>query len=691
MGLTALAALAVGGPLAAATVAVAGRVLGQALGATSRELLKTFVGKTNDYFFDTTGEGLIDGFRVEHPTLEDVYRRAFELSLLSLRSPEQEAGKRNGNDGHAAEYDWFGHWEFALKSGIPFTATGIRLPRDDGEADAAFRAAMEILAAQGAQRLSGGISITLKTEALPDDLFRVLKEEVPAKLDFFFNSLLVQDENTTAWKEHDLVFKREFLASFAQLFQEVHEVKTDTTAIREEQAEQGKRQVADSEKLDAILKMLAGRFDAGIEAGNVPESALSEKDALIARQAEELEALRTQLSARAAEPAKAEPKDAELSAALANGDLDAALRLQHQQTESAGVDYARELYTLGKIHELRFEWPQALEAYRQSWERGGDPEYGFYYAWFAQKLNHFGEAGAVYEGLLRVHKEPTDRAMTLNNLAILYSDTQRMQEAERAYGEALAIRRKLAEANPDAYLPDVATTLNNFANLYRDTQRMQEAERAYGEALAIRRKLAEANPDAYLPYVAMTLNNLAVLYRATQRMQEAERAYGEALDLRRKLAEANPDAYLPDVAMTLNNLAILYRDTQRMQEAERAYGEALDLRRKLAEANPDAYLPNVATTLNNLAYLLLSDGRREEAGAHASEAMGILDPLWRANPALHGNLLARVLWTRALVAEARSEPEACGFARRGLEAAYDSELKQSIQEVIDRMCSGPAD
>ena len=43
--------------------------------------------------------------------------------------------------------------------------------------------------------------------------------------------------------------------------------------------------------------------------------------------------------------------------------------------------------------------------------------------------------------------------MTLNNLANLYSATQRMKEAEQAYAEALAIRRKLAEANPDAYLP----------------------------------------------------------------------------------------------------------------------------------------------------------------------------------------------------------------------------------------------
>ena len=52
---------------------------------------------------------------------------------------------------------------------------------------------------------------------------------------------------------------------------------------------------------------------------------------------------------------------------------------------------------------------------------------------------------------------------------------------------------------------------------------MKEAEEAFAEALEIRRKLAEANPDAYLPYVASTLNNLANLYRATQRMKDADR------------------------------------------------------------------------------------------------------------------------------------------------------------------------
>ena len=593
MGLTALVALAVGGPLAAATVAVAGRVLGEALGESGKKLTETFVEKASDYFWDSAGEPLIDGFRVEHPTLEDIYRRAVQLSLLSLRPPASKEKQRKKSD--AAEYDWFEYWDIALKSGIPFSAAGIKLPKNGAEADESFTAAMEILAAQGAKRHRSDISLTLETESLPEELFHELKAALPGKLDHFFNSLLVKDENTSAYKEHDLVFKQQFLASFARLEQKVDDVKTDITAVREEQAVQGRRQVEDSEKLDAILKMLGGRFDAGIEAGTVPESALAERDALIARQAEELETLRKQFAARASEPARSEPNDAELSKALADGDLDAALRLKTDQVKHSTSAAARDLYELGTIHELRFEWPQALAAFRKAWELGKDPVHGFYYAWFAQKLNRFNEAIAAYQYLLDIYNEPSDRATTLNNLAILYRDTQRMKEAEQAYGEALAIRRKLAETNPDAYLPDVA--------------------------------------------------------------------------------------------MTLNNLAILYRDTQRMKEAEQAYGEALATYRKLAETNPDAYLPDVAMTLNDLAYFCHSSGHAEEAQRQAFEAEGILDPLWRANPDLHGNPMARILWTRALISEASGKPsEACALARRGLAAAYDLNTRQSIQQIIDRLC-----
>lgn len=477
------------------------------------------------------------------------------------------------------------------------------------------------------------------------------------------------------------------------------------------------------EDLDAATrKMLEAFYDAARKEGRIPEQEWKDKDEEITRLTEELRKLQQQLAARSGEPA-----EAQLSRLLDAGDLDAAYRIKSQRAEN----FPRDLYELGVLCELRFDWPAALEYFRKAWQLGHDPEHGFKYAVFAQKLNHFNEAIAIYEKLLPIFTDPSKRAGTLNNLGLLYCGNQHMKEAEQAYdkaltifrglaeanpdaylngvattllnlaglykvtqrlikaeqacGEALKIYRKLADANPDAYLPDVATTLNNLAILYSDTQRMNEAEQAYDEALRIYRKFADANPDAYLPDVATTLNNLGLLYRANQRMKEAEQAYDEALRIRRKLAEANPDAYLPYVAGTLNNLAVLYRATQHMKDAEQAYGEALKIYRNLAGANSDAYLPYVAMTLNNLANLYISMERITEAETHAAEAEGIREPLWQANPELHGNDVARIFGTRALICEASQKPaEALAYARRAFAAAYDPALKQQIQQLIDR-------
>jgi hypothetical protein len=69
-----------------------------------------------------------------------------------------------------------------------------------------------------------------------------------------------------------------------------------------------------------------------------------------------------------------------------------------------------------------------------------------------------------------------------------------MGEAEKVSSEALATYRKLAAANPDVYLPDVARTLTNLGFIYSSTQRMGEAEKVHSEALVILAKQFAVNP-----------------------------------------------------------------------------------------------------------------------------------------------------------------------------------------------------
>ena len=82
--------------------------------------------------------------------------------------------------------------------------------------------------------------------------------------------------------------------------------------------------------------------------------------------------------------------------------------------------------------------------------------------------------------------------------------------AGRHQGGRRRIYRRLAEASPAAFLPDLATSLNNLSN------RLAEAGRPGGGAgrrsakpSSIYRRLAEANPAAFLPDLATSLNNLS--------------------------------------------------------------------------------------------------------------------------------------------------------------------------------------
>ena len=93
--------------------------------------------------------------------------------------------------------------------------------------------------------------------------------------------------------------------------------------------------------------------------------------------------------------------------------------------------------------------------------------------------------------------------------------------------------------------------------LDRDQNRTEEARKELGEALQIRRELAQKNPETYLPDVAMTLINLGLVHRGQNRMEEARKAYEEALKTYRELALKNPETYLPSVALTLINLGLL--------------------------------------------------------------------------------------------------------------------------------------
>ncbi len=231
----------------------------------------------------------------------------------------------------------------------------------------------------------------------------------------------------------------------------------------------------------------------------------------------------------------------------------------------------------------------------------------------------------------------------------------------------LRIYRRLAEANPAAYLPDLAMSLNNLGFTLSGLGRREEALAPTEEATGIRRRLAEANPAAYLPDLAGSLNNLGFTLSELGRWEEALAPTEEAITIRRQLTQTSPAAYLPNLATSLNNLGATLSELGQPEAALAPTEEAITIRRRLVEANPAAYLPDQARGLWGFAWVRATVGLElPEALAAAEEAIAIYERLAEEIPEAFGGDLLSARYTLADVLD--------GLGRHG-EAA---ELRRQI-------------
>ena len=222
--------------------------------------------------------------------------------------------------------------------------------------------------------------------------------------------------------------------------------------------------------------------------------------------------------------------------------------------------HKRNLNQLANEAQLRFDFAEAdrkLEFLALSDSSDFDNLFG--YAFYLSNQNNHNAAIWWYnKALLHVNKEDV-KSSVLNNLGILYKDMNNYPEAEKAYLEALEIRRKLAKSNPSNYEPDVAMTQYNLGILYSVKNNYPEAEKAYLEALVIYRRLVSSNPSTYEPDVAMILNKLGALNQARNNYPEAEKAYLEALEKYRSFYGKDPNANKTNYLYTVLLLGYLYK------------------------------------------------------------------------------------------------------------------------------------
>ena len=200
-------------------------------------------------------------------------------------------------------------------------------------------------------------------------------------------------------------------------------------------------------------------------------------------------------------------------------------------------------------------------------------------------------------------------------------------------------------------------------------------------ALAIRRKLADANPTVtdFQRDLAASYTNISLRLSGTGNPAEALKAQEAALAIQRKLVDANPAVtdFQRDLAASHNEIGYLLIATGKPAESRRAQEEALAIRRRLAREHPEVPddASNLGGMLNNVAMFDLGAGRFEEARAQLREAVACQRKALAANPAnpTYRRFLVNHLDNLTRAAQGLGDPEGVAKAQRELAKLRDSD------------------
>ncbi len=173
-------------------------------------------------------------------------------------------------------------------------------------------------------------------------------------------------------------------------------------------------------------------------------------------------------------------------------------------------------------------------------------------------------------------EDQAGRAAVLDRLISALSEVGRRAEALSAATEAVDIRRRLAEVNPAAYMPDLAMSLNELADLAVAVGQTDEARRLFTQSLTTAEALTTAEPGntTYQRDLSVSYERMGTLADEAQDQTQAAKWLTKALARRRALNAQEPQRI--DLAQELAVcLYLLARsDHNRLEDTER---ELIDL------------------------------------------------------------------------------------------------------------------
>jgi tetratricopeptide (TPR) repeat protein len=255
-----------------------------------------------------------------------------------------------------------------------------------------------------------------------------------------------------------------------------------------------------------------------------------------------------------------------------------------------------------------------------------------------EKLRHALSSDALkfYLGFLEEHSaDPRvqfQTAMAYKKLGEMLMALDQYSPADEASSKAIRILQELTNSTPgkkEDYQHNLAGAFNQRGILLREAGRLEEAEQAARQAVAISRTQAAEFGGGYHGFVALRLSNLVMVLNERGKLAEAESANNEVLAMRPDLTTGEPVKLVWLAREAYSNRAETFRRSGRLLEAEQAYRKLVDLQEQAVAERPDSHAERYHLFVDrfNLANVLFLTGRFPEAEVSNRKALAIIEKL----------------------------------------------------------------
>jgi tetratricopeptide (TPR) repeat protein len=233
-----------------------------------------------------------------------------------------------------------------------------------------------------------------------------------------------------------------------------------------------------------------------------------------------------------------------------------------------------------------------------------------------------------------------------NTTGLIEQALGRWREATAAFERSVGEAARLADREPDIYLPLLARLMTNLNVALWRSSRGEEAVAVSTATVVVYRELAARHTGHYDAALANALHNLAVDLFQAGRWADGQQANAESIDVLRALTVHGGAGHAADLAGALQSAALDAHLNDQNERARPYIDEAVGLRRKLAVGSSGAAVADLVVAASTQAIVNVKLGDKRAAAKAAQRTLTAfrkLDPNYRAG--YESRLVVALQWS----------------------------------------------